>query len=563
MIAHPGSSGSGTTRDENRAGGAGARWRRDSERRFGQLVDSTGDRIGLFQRNIPPDEQFCKADMANSTLASDPFATDYLLAGIEKRSARGAAVTLAGQSGRLILSLSSTALLARILLPSDFGLVAMVAALTGLIAVFRDLGLSSATIQQPQIDHGQISTLFWANTAMGIAVTVVVALAAWPISQFYQDPRLVDLTLFLSLSFLLSGVTAQHHALLKRSMRFGTIVIIDLTAQLSGLVLGVVSAYNGAGYWSIAIMQIATDLVTAGAVWHSVRWMPGRAGRISDVKEMLVFGRNLTYYGVVNHFARNFDNVLIGRFCGAQALGLYGRAYSLLLLPIGQIVAPITQVVVPALSRLQVDPERYRDYYLTALRLTAYLATPPVVCLAVLSDDLVLLVLGPNWSGVGALFRLLAIGGWMQPVMSTSGWLFTSSGRTDKMARWGVVGSSLIVVSFLIGIPFGAAGVALSYAICMNLLALPLLWYVLDGVPISRQSVLRTLLGPIIVAGACGLATAGSQHLLHHYALIVRLPCSFVLGVFGGTGIAILLLPSARKEIVGMFAQCRRMLQST
>jgi PST family polysaccharide transporter len=203
---------------------------------------------------------------------------------------------------------------------------------------------------------------------------------------------------------------------------------------------------------------------------------------------MLTFGRNLTGFGLVNYFARNLDNLLIGRYWGPSQLGLYARAYQLLLLPIDQISSPITAVAVPALSRLADSPERYRRAYLRILQKIAMLTMPLMALLVMTSDWVVELVLGPRWLGVSPIFALLGIVGIIQPVAGTTGWLFITQSRPDDMFRWGLVGGSLTIVAICAGLPWGATGVAASYSLVSLVIVTPALWWFT-----GRKGPVRTL----------------------------------------------------------------------
>lgn len=223
---------------------------------------------------------------------------------------------------------------------------------------------------------------------------------------------------------------------------------------------------------------------------------------------MLVFGGNFTGFSIVNYFARNLDNMLIGWWWGAAMLGLYAKAYQLLLLPLDQINSPITAVAVPALSRLADDPERYRQAYLRILEKIAIMTMPLMAFMIVTSDWLVLILLGPKWTGVSRIFALLAIAGFLQPVGSTTGWLYLTQGRPHHMFQWGLIGGSILIVSIALGLPWGAIGVATSYSLGYVCVAAPLLfWYVGRSGPVGARHIYATI-APIAAASLLALLTA-------------------------------------------------------
>jgi PST family polysaccharide transporter len=271
--------------------------------------------------------------------AEQHFCTEHLQADLKGRSIRGGAVTLTGQGCRFALQTGSIVILARLLTPGDFGLIAMVTAITGFIASFKDAGLSMATVQREKIDHAQVSTLFWINVVLSTAMMLLIAVLAPAIAWLYGEPRLVWLTLGLAGSFIFAGLAVQHQALLRRQLRFRALVAI----------------------------------------------LPRRG---CGVRSMLAFGGNLTVSHVVNNGARNLDNVLIGSVWGASLLGAYSKAYQLLLLPFQQFASPVTAVALPVLSRLQGDPQRFRRYFRGGIMLLTALGMPLVAFAFVTAHDL-------------------------------------------------------------------------------------------------------------------------------------------------------------------------------
>lgn len=482
---------------------------------------------------------------------SPHFSNEHLSGDLKRTSVRGGAATFAGQGVRFVLNLGSTMVLARILSPHDFGLIAMVMAVTSFIMVFKDLGLSMATVQRFEINHGQVSTLFWINIIFSVLLMLITLALAPAVAWFYKDPRLVAVTAALSTALLFGGMTVQHQALLRRQMRLSALTTIDVLSMAGGILTAILCAWRSMGYWSLVWMQIVTAFINAVGVWLVSGWIPGRPVRRAGVRSMIAFGGYLTAFSFVNYFARNFDNVLIGRFSGAQSLGFYSRAYSLLLFPIGQIVAPMTSAAVPALSQLQNDPIRYRNYYLKGLNLIAYLTFPLVIALAILSAEVVELVLGKQWMDAVPIFRVLAITAMFQPIVSTVGWIYISLGQTRRMAIWGVVSSVFIVGSFLIGIRWGAFGVAASYAVCQVLLAYPCFSVAMAKSPLTPIDVFSVTYRPICLSLCFGTGMVAAKMLFSMsnpvWISLLAVSCGCVFGC------AVLLAwPSARRDFQGI-----------
>lgn len=428
---------------------------------------------------------------------SDPdlyFRTDHLKADLKRRSVRGGAVTLVAQACKFLLNIGSTIILARLLTPQDYGLIGMVAVVTGFVELFKDMGLSMATVQKAEIDHQQVSTLFWINTAVSSALMVVTAASGPLLAWFYDEPRLTWITIAMGSGLIFSGLTSQHQALLSRQMRFSTLAAIDLASMLLGIVVGIVSAWYDLGYWALVWMQLAGRITNAAGVWLMCGWRPGLPVKQSGVRSMLAFGGNLTGFTVLNYFARNLDNLLIGKYWGAQELGLYAKAYQLLLLPIQQINAPVSAVALPTLSRLVDSPEKYRQTYLRILEKVTMLTMPGAVFTIATSDWLIWLLLGPQWTGASLIFALLGITALVQPVSNTIGWLFTTEGRTWQLLQWGFINGVMAIIAIVGGLPWGAVGVAASYAITGLLIRTPLLfWWVSRGGAVRTSDFYRTM----------------------------------------------------------------------
>jgi len=476
------------------------------------------------------------------TSKKDFFDTTHLSGDLKERSVRGGAVTMAGQGAKFLLRMSSTVILARLLTPEDYGLIAMVAVLTNFVMMFKDIGLSTATIQRAEINQKQISTLFWINVVVSLVIMLVMTAMAPVISWFYGRPRLTLVTIALSGTFIFSGLTIQHQALLRRQMHFGKLAVIDISAMLVSVIVAVVSAWYGAGYWALVIMQLVSAISIAVGVWIACDWRPGLPRRGAGVGSMLAFGGNITSFNFINYFARNADNILLGRFWGAGVLGLYNRAYSIMMLPISQIRGPLTSVAIPALSHIQNDPVRYKKYYVKLVTLLAFITMPLMAFLFVCSDEVVNLLLGGKWSGVIVIFKILCIVAFIQPVSTTWGLVLVSLGQTRRYLILGAMNSVGIVMSFVFGLPWGAIGVAIAYAVANYVFLIPTLWYSFRSSPISMKDFFTAITRPLAASLFIGAAVFCGRWFLANW------PDAAVVGACLGIGllayiIALILIP--------------------
>jgi O-antigen/teichoic acid export membrane protein len=418
-----------------------------------------------------------------------------------RRSGRSLLATLSTQSGRFCLQLCSTVLLARLLPPADFGLIAMAMVLTNFVGVFRDVGLTQATVQAASIEHSQINALFWLNVGLSLSLFIVVSLAAPLLAWIYGDPRLLCLTIVLGATIALSGPGLQHLALLQRNLKFGKIARADLLANSLALAAGLCAALYGAGYWAIAWMAVIHTATNSALLWHLSDWRPSRTQWSDGMGALLRFGGHLSGFSFVNYFSRNADNFLIGKFIGLGALGHYSKAYQLMMLPIQQINGPISAALIPTLSRLQDQPSEFAALYLKWAGRIAWLTAIPIASMVYFGEDLVVFLLGDAWQPAGELFQWLALASVLQPLSNFMGVCFIATGQTRRMFYWGCASSSVIVMAFGAGLGWGGVtGLAIAYAVISNLLFPLLVHYSLTASPIAITDYYRRILCPSLIA---------------------------------------------------------------
>jgi PST family polysaccharide transporter len=445
----------------------------------------------------------------SGALASKGKFADVALGGdFKTRAVRGGLATAAAQACKLGLDLGSTVLLARLLLPRDYGLVGMATAVVGFMALFKDMGLSMATVQRQELTHVQANSSFWFNVATSSLLCLLAGALAPAVAWFYNEPRLVPICCWLGFGFVLSGLTIQHQAVLRRQMLFRQLAASDILAAAAGAGAGIAAAALHAGYWALVVKSLAAAAANMAAVWHFSSWRPSAPGWHRSAKPLVIFGGYLTASNIGTYFARNLDHLLIGRVWGAVQLGYYSRAYSMLVFPLAQITAPIAAVGIPTLSRLQNDPGRFRTYYLKALSFISFISLPLVGFIFVTSRDIVNLVLGPNWGPVLPIFRCMATAMLLQPVVSSTGWLYVATGQTRRYLQWSLIGYAALILSFVLGLPYGPRGVALSYCIACWAIFLPAFWYATAGTPIKVTDVLASVWKPVLAVLPAGLLAA-------------------------------------------------------
>jgi PST family polysaccharide transporter len=398
--------------------------------------------------------------------------------------------------------------LARLLSPEDFGLQGMVVVVIGFLGLFRDAGLGMATVQRLEVTHEQTSTLFWINVAIGAILATLCAALAPVLVAFYHEPRLYWVAVVSGATFMFNGLAAQHGALLQRGMRFVTLAKIDVLSLAVGSGTGVVMALLGYRYWSLVGMAMANSIVGAAAVLLAVRWVPGPPRRRSGIRSMLHFGGLATCNSFVVFLAWNAEKLLLGRFWGADALGLYGRAYQLVTLPVQQLNTAVTGVAFPALSRIQHDAERLARSFLRGYSLLISSTIPITITCALFAEEIVRIVLGAKWMEAAPIFRLLAPVALVFAVANPLSWLVMSTGRAGRALSMSTATTPLVIVGIVLGLSHGPKGVALGYSSALMLLLIPIAAWSKHGTGITWADLWGATKPPFLsglLAGAAGL----------------------------------------------------------
>jgi O-antigen/teichoic acid export membrane protein len=461
----------------------------------------------------------------------DHLGTQHLRTGIKARTLSGAIASGGGQAGQLLLTLSYNAILARLVSPHDFGLVAMATVVAGFLQVFKDAGLSTATIQREDITEAQVSNLFWINLSVGLMAMLMLSLMSPVIAWFFHQPELVGISIALSIAFLVDGSAVQHVALLNRQMRFKMISGVELVCAASGFVFGVLMALKGWGYWSLIGATLSTSVIRATAIWSLSRWRPQRPTPRSGTRPLLRFGVDLTLVGVIYALARGCDSILIGRYLGSDALGVYSRGIALITRPLDRLIAPIYSVMVPALSRLQADPERYRKAFLLMFEALAICAFALAGFLFAAAHPLVVVILGDRWTAAAPILAALSPAIIHILLGSATSWLYTSQGRGRDLLITASIGALVLISSFAFGLNFGATGVAAAYSASGLLVLMPITFYMAGRTgPVSTRNLWLAAAGHLPVFIAVLGTTWYSSFVLSSSSNVTRLLSASIVG---------------------------------
>ena len=412
-------------------------------------------------------------------------------------------VNVTGRFFSFIVQISFTLILVRILVPGDFGIIAMVMPVIAVFSTFGELGLTNAVLQREKVTARQLSTLFYISLGVSFILSALLFVSAPMIERFYNAPQVLPVTRIFSLVFLASGLSALQVSILQRDLRFGVMVAADILSQVISGVVAVFMALNGWGFLALAWRSVLQPFISTAVIWTGSGWLPGRPEWSNEVRSMLGFGGYSAGFNLFNSVARRLDNVLIGWRYGHAELGPYAVSYRLFFAPNQMITMPLGQVVIPALARLASEPERFKRWYLYIVRLMSLLIFPPFFSLSLFSPEIVHVVLGDKWGAAVPIARWLLPIAAVQCVYATISWIMLAVGRADRRFQWGVVATIVFAISFVVGLPWKGEGVAAAYSIANILIFLPAFWWATRGTSIRVLDICIAMLPAAVAVAVC------------------------------------------------------------
>jgi O-antigen/teichoic acid export membrane protein len=419
---------------------------------------------------------------------------------LTKSVLRATSWTAFSQVIRQVSQLAVTVVLARLLAPDDFGVVALATVVTGFVILLSDLGTSAAVIQKAEHSPGFLSSVFWLNVAFGLLVMVAVMAVSPLIAWFYHEPRLIPVLVALSISFPLTALVAPQRALLEKAMSFDVLARVEVLSTVIGGGTGVAVALAGGGVWALVLQALVTVAVMAVLLWLQSEWRPRFTASVAEIWSIVGFSGYLTGFNIVNYFARNADYMLIGWLLGREALGYYTMAYRILMFPLQNLSAVITRVTLPAFSRIQEDDVRLRRAYLTAISAIAILSFPLMAGMFVVAEPFVQAGFGKQWLPMVPLLMIFSPIGLVQSIVSTAGSIYIAKNKTAVLFRWGLFSSAVVVASFVIGLSWGILGVAAGYSVASLALAYPGMAIPLRLIGLKVKASLAVLWAPFVGA---------------------------------------------------------------
>ena len=384
---------------------------------------------------------------------------------LKQKTIKGLTWSGVSQGVKVLSQFIVTAILARLLSPNDFGILAMATVFMNFAMIFSEMGISSALVQKQDTHNRHYYSAFWLNLITGLCLMIIFIAVSPLIAIFYKKPELQPILMVLAINFFISSFVIVQQTILTKEMEFKKLAVRDILAVIISGVIGIFLACHGFGVWSLVYQSIAFTLINGIFLWTVSAWRPKFQFAKSDIRDILNFSANLTGFNIVNYFARNADQLVIGKFLGAQALGYYSLAYKLMLYPLQNISWVVSKVMFPAFSRIQHDLEKVKTSYMRMVKAISLVTFPLMAGLFVIAPEFVRVIYGPNWKPIIILIRIFCVCGLIQSVGTTIGNILLSQGRADLQFRMQLFGTVIVITAVFWGLKYGINGVAIFYTI--------------------------------------------------------------------------------------------------
>jgi O-antigen/teichoic acid export membrane protein len=442
-------------------------------------------------------------------------------------------------------------ILARLLRPHDYGVAAMVLVFAGLVPIFSDLALGAALVQRKEVTDEDRSTVFWTSAGVGLFFTLLGVAASWPVASFYGEPEVQPLFAALSTTFLLSSLGTTQNALLNRELDFRSLELRMMGGTAAGAVVGVVAALRGYGAWAILGQQITIAAVSTFLLWVFSPWRPSFRFSRTSLRAMAGFSGNVFGTRVLFYFNRNVDNILVGRYIGAAALGAYALSYNVMLSPLSRLAAPIQEVLFPAFARIQDDVEKMRGVWVRVNRMVGAITIPAMVGLACVAPELVDVVLGDRWHTAIPVIQILAWVGLLQSLQALNSTILQARDRTNRLFAFSAIALCGSLSGFIVGLHWGIVGVAAGYAISSTFVEPYYTRLTARALGVSPLTFWRAFSGIALCTGCMGACVLAARWALVHenVAAGVRLPVLILTGVVVYGALATRFAPAVVDEL--------------
>lgn len=401
---------------------------------------------------------------------------------------------------RQILGIIGLLIYARLLSPNDFGIISVMMIFVGFLEIFMDMGTSAAIIQKENPSEKLLSSIFYFNIMVGIALFLMLVLISYPVASFFSMPEIQLLLPLLAINFIITSFGIVQKARYEKLLDFKDITIFQIVSNVGSLIIGISCAVYGLGIYSIIFHTLSLSLIFVVLIWKYSKWRPVIHFEWSDIASIWKYTMNLSLFNFINYFTRKTDVFLIGKFLGSSSLGVYSLAYRVMLYPILNISQVLLRILFPAFAKIQHDKNKLRDIYLRVIFAISIISFPIMMGLIVSAETLVPILFGDKWVGLEIIIMILAPVGILRSITTTTGSIFMALGATDKLFKIGTISAIVTVTFFVFGVFFGVEGVALSFLVANLVLLYPVLKMSWDLIELSVQKGLLELLPVFIIS---------------------------------------------------------------
>ncbi len=469
---------------------------------------------------------------------------------LKEKAIKGVIWTAMEKWGSQVISFAVFLVLARLLEPEIFGLVALANIFFALMQVFLDQGFSKAIIQRQEIEREHLDTAFWTNITIALLLLGISLAGAGVIANLFKQPSLTPIIRCLSFNFVFAALNSVQSALLYRQLAFKTLTTRTLLATFTGGTVGVVMAFFGFGVWSLVGQQLTNGFVGVLVLWWSTDWKPGFQVCGKHFKELFTFGINVVGIQILDFFNRRSDDLLIGYYLGSVALGYYTVAYRWLLIMTQLLTSVTNQVAMPVFSKLQKEPELLKRGFYTATQLTSLISFPVFTGMSVLAPEIVKSLFGEKWMPSVPVMQVLAFIGILHSLQFFNGSIIMAMGKPSWKLKLNCLHATANVIAFALVVRFGILAVAAAYVIRGYLLSPIELFMVRKLIPINIGTYLRQYVAPLIATMAMVGTILGFKYLFGSYLIPhALLVISTILGMVTYTMMIIFMAPQLARKM--------------
>jgi len=422
--------------------------------------------------------------------------------------------------------------LARLLVPEDFGLIAMVLVFTGIAGLLSDVGLGSALVQRQDLDHTHFVSVFWANVCLGSVLAVILYAASAPMAEFYGRFEVEPIVKVLSLSFVIGSIALVHRQVLVKSLRFKELALADFSGMILSGVVAIFFAYRGFGFWALVFQQVIHQFATYFFVTAVSGWKPTLSFRLSALNELIGFSIFVFFTRLLQYSADRLDKLITGKFLGADSVGILDKAQSMMLFPLQNISHTIANIMFPALSSLKGDIDRVKDVYLKCIEAIAFLTFPMMVGMFSVSENFVLGVLGPHWSELIPVFKILCFAGVINSIATVTGSVYLSQGASKTQFKVNLFTRPLVIIFVVVGLAWGVEGVASAIVLAAWVSGVFTMTVMSSLISLKLISIFRILFPTFLVSIGMGIVLHFSDLLLTFESYLVALFTQVFVGIF-------------------------------